>query len=32
MPFAIALSGLNAASADLGVTANTVAIVNTSGF
>ncbi len=32
MPFAIALSGLNAASADLGVTANNVANVNTSGF
>ena len=29
MPFAIALSGLNAASADLGVTANNVANVNT---
>ena len=32
MPFAIALSGLNAASADLGVTANNVANVNTNGF
>ncbi len=32
MPFAIALSGLNAASADLEVTANNVANVNTSGF
>jgi len=32
MPFAIALSGLNAASADLGVTANNVANVNTTGF
>ncbi len=32
MPFAIALSGLNAASADLGVTANNVANVNTIGF
>jgi len=32
MPFAIALSGLNAASADLEVTANNVANVNTIGF
>ena len=32
MPFAIALSGLNAASADLGVTANNVANANTTGF
>ncbi len=32
MPFAIALSGLNAASDDLGVTANNVANVNTTGF
>lgn len=32
MPFAIALSGLNAASADLGVTANNVANVSTTGF
>ena len=32
MPFAVALSGLNAASADLGVTANNVANVNTTGF
>lgn len=32
MPFAIALSGLNAASADLGVVANNVANVNTTGF
>ena len=32
MPFTIALSGLNAASADLGVTANNVANVNTTGF
>ncbi len=32
MPFAIALSGLNAASADLGVTANNVANVATTGF
>ena len=32
MPFAIALSGLNAASADLGVIANNVANVNTNGF
>ena len=32
MPFAIALSGLNAASSDLGVTANNVANVNTTGF
>ncbi len=32
MPFAIALSGLHAASADLGVTANNVANVNTTGF
>ena len=32
MPFTIALSGLNAASADLSVTANNVANVNTNGF
>ena len=32
MTFAVALSGLNAASADLGVTANNVANVNTNGF
>jgi len=32
MPFRIALSGLNAASADLGVTANNIANVNTTGF
>ena len=32
MPFAIALSGLNAASSDLGVTANNVANANTTGF
>jgi len=32
MPFTIALSGLNAASADLGVTANNIANVNTNGF
>lgn len=32
MPFAIALSGLNAASADLSVTANNIANVNTNGF
>ena len=32
MPFAIALSGLNAASSDLEVTANNVANVNTHGF
>ena len=32
MPFPIALSGLNAASADLGVIANNVANVNTTGF
>lgn len=32
MPFAIALSGLNAASSDLEVTANNVANVNTNGF
>ena len=32
MPFTIALSGLNAASADLGVTANNIANVNTTGF
>ena len=32
MPFQIALSGLNAASSDLGVTANNVANVNTTGF
>jgi flagellar hook protein FlgE len=32
MPFAIALSGLNAASSDLGVTANNIANVATTGF
>ncbi|MGB5352636.1 MAG: flagellar hook protein FlgE [Woeseia sp.] len=32
MPFAIALSGLNAASSDLEVTANNIANVNTNGF
>ncbi|MBK6348318.1 MAG: flagellar hook protein FlgE [Steroidobacteraceae bacterium] len=32
MPFRIALSGLNAASADLSVTANNVANVSTAGF
>jgi flagellar hook protein FlgE len=32
MPFRIALSGLNAASADLRVTANNIANVNTTGF
>lgn len=32
MPFQIALSGLNAASADLNVTANNIANVNTNGF
>lgn len=32
MPFAIALSGLNAASSDLEITANNVANVNTNGF
>ncbi|MGB5346962.1 MAG: flagellar hook protein FlgE [Woeseia sp.] len=32
MPFAIALSGLNAASADLEITANNIANVNTNGF
>ena len=32
MPFAIALSGLNAASADLSVTANNIANANTTGF
>ena len=32
MPFAIALSGLNAASSDLSVTANNIANVNTNGF
>ena len=32
MPFAIALSGLNAASSDLSVTANNIANVNTTGF
>lgn len=32
MPFAIALSGLNAASSDLEVTANNVANANTNGF
>ncbi len=32
MPFRIALSGLNAASSDLNVTANNIANVNTAGF
>ena len=32
MPFAIALSGLNAASSDLEVTANNIANANTNGF
>ncbi|HEY7775367.1 MAG TPA: flagellar hook-basal body complex protein, partial [Kineobactrum sp.] len=32
MPFQIALSGLNAANADLNVTANNIANVNTTGF
>ncbi|SFF55444.1 flagellar hook protein FlgE [Fontimonas thermophila] len=32
MPFRVALSGLNAASADLNVTANNIANVNTTGF
>ena len=32
MTFRIALSGLNAASADLGVTANNIANANTTGF
>jgi flagellar hook protein FlgE len=32
MPFAVALSGLNAASADLSVTGNNIANANTSGF
>ena len=32
MPFTIALSGLNAASADLAVTANNIANGSTSGF
>lgn len=32
MPFRIALSGLNAASADLGITANNIANANTYGF
>ncbi|HVY64315.1 MAG TPA: flagellar hook protein FlgE [Gammaproteobacteria bacterium] len=32
MPFAVALSGLNAASADLSVTANNIANANTTGF
>ncbi|NKF21754.1 flagellar hook protein FlgE [Solimonas marina] len=32
MPFQIALSGLNAASSDLNVTANNIANVNTTGF
>ncbi|HEY0973312.1 MAG TPA: flagellar hook protein FlgE [Solimonas sp.] len=32
MPFRIALSGLNAASADLSVTANNIANVNTTGY
>jgi flagellar hook protein FlgE len=32
MPFAVALSGLNAASSDLDVTANNIANANTTGF
>jgi flagellar hook protein FlgE len=32
MPFAVALSGLNAASSDLAVTANNIANANTTGF
>jgi flagellar hook protein FlgE len=32
MPFAVALSGLNAASSDLSVTANNIANANTTGF
>ena len=32
MPFAIALSGLNAASSDLNVTANNIANANTTGY
>ena len=32
MSFRVALSGLNAASAELGVTANNIANVNTTGF
>src|SRR5690606_27634706 len=32
MPFRVALSGLNAASADLNVTANNIANANTIGF
>ncbi|PLW83991.1 flagellar hook protein FlgE [Kineobactrum sediminis] len=32
MPFQVALSGLNAANADLNVTANNIANVNTTGF
>jgi flagellar hook protein FlgE len=32
MPFNIALSGLNAASDDLSVTANNIANANTNGF
>jgi flagellar hook protein FlgE len=32
MPFQIALSGLNAANADLNITANNIANVNTTGF
>jgi flagellar hook protein FlgE len=32
MPFAVALSGLNAASSDLSVTANNIANANTAGF
>ena len=32
MPFAVALSGLNAASADLSVTGNNIANANTTGF
>jgi flagellar hook protein FlgE len=32
MPFAVALSGLNAASSDLNVTGNNIANANTSGF
>ena len=32
MPFRIALSGLNASSSDLNVTANNIANANTTGF
>ncbi|MFX8000722.1 flagellar hook-basal body complex protein, partial [Acinetobacter baumannii] len=32
MSFSVALSGLNAASADLGVTANNIANADTTGF